>query len=72
MSALKPNVVVMLADNVGVGGLSCYGGTIPTPRLDGLAAEAAPRHNLPAQLSSFIGREREVAEIQHYPFFDKK
>lgn len=35
----RPNVVVMLADNVGVGGLSCYGGTVPTPRLDRLAAE---------------------------------
>ena len=26
-------------------------------------ADAAVRHNLPVQLSSFIGREREMAEI---------
>ena len=37
--AARPNVVVMLADNVGVGGLSCYGGSVPTPRLDRLAAD---------------------------------
>jgi arylsulfatase A-like enzyme len=34
-----PNVVFMLGDNVGWGDLSCYGGQVPTPRLDGLAAE---------------------------------
>ena len=35
----KPNVVFMLADNVGAGDLSCYGGQVPTPRLDALAAQ---------------------------------
>ena len=51
MSDVKPNVVVMLADNVGVGGLSCYGGTIPTPRLDQLASEGIrfTNHNTEAQ-----------------------
>ena len=28
------------------------------------ASERAPRHNLPASLTSFIGRERELAEVQ--------
>ena len=40
----KPNVVLMLADNVGYGDLGCYGGGeirgAPTPRLDALAAES--------------------------------
>ena len=51
MSQVKPSVVVMLADNVGVGGLSCYGGTIPTPRLDRLASEGIrfTNHNTEAQ-----------------------
>lgn len=39
----KPNVVFILADNVGYGDLGCYGGGelrgAPTPRLDQLAAE---------------------------------
>ena len=37
--ANKPNIVFMLGDNVGWGDLSCYGGLVPTPRLDQLAAE---------------------------------
>lgn len=39
----KPNVVVMMVDNLGWGELGCYGGGIlrgtETPRLDGLASE---------------------------------
>ena len=35
----SPNVVFMLADNLGWGDLSCYGGRVPTPRIDSLAAE---------------------------------
>jgi len=41
--ALKPNVVFILADNVGYGDLGSYGGGelrgAPTPRLDQLASE---------------------------------
>jgi arylsulfatase len=41
--AQKPNVVVILADNVGYGDLGPYGGGelrgAPTPRIDGLARE---------------------------------
>jgi arylsulfatase A-like enzyme len=39
----KPNIVLILADNLGYGELGCYGGGItrgaPTPRLDRLASE---------------------------------
>jgi arylsulfatase A-like enzyme len=35
----RPNVVFILVDNVGWGDLSCYGGTVPTPRIDSLAVE---------------------------------
>ena len=37
--ANQPNIVLMLADNVGWGDLSCFGGLVPTPRLDRLAGE---------------------------------
>ena len=39
MTSSKPNVVFMLADNVGTGDLSCCGGSVPTPRIDRLAQE---------------------------------
>jgi arylsulfatase len=35
----QPNIVFVLADNVGWGDWSCYGGLTPTPRIDQLAAE---------------------------------
>ncbi|NLT70035.1 MAG: sulfatase-like hydrolase/transferase [Verrucomicrobiaceae bacterium] len=35
----RPNVVVILADDMGFSDLGCYGGEILTPNLDKLAAE---------------------------------
>ena len=34
----KPNVIVILVDDMGFSDLGCYGGEIPTPHLDALAA----------------------------------
>ena len=34
----KPNMLVILADDMGFSDLGCYGGEIPTPNLDRLAA----------------------------------
>jgi len=35
----SPNIVFMLADNLGYGDLSCFGGSVATPRIDELASE---------------------------------
>lgn len=37
----QPNIIILLADDLGYGDLSCQGGKIPTPHMDKLAAEGA-------------------------------
>ena len=41
----QPNIVFILADNIGWGDFSCYGGSVPTPRIDKLAGEGIRFNN---------------------------
>src|SRR5829696_8189815 len=38
----KPNIIVILVDDMGFSDLGCYGSEIPTPHLDALAAGGLP------------------------------
>ena len=38
-SEKRPNIVLILADDLGYGSLGCYGGTAPTPNLDALTKQ---------------------------------
>jgi arylsulfatase A-like enzyme len=50
----RPNVVVVLADDLGPGDLSCYGGKTPTPNIDRMAREGVrfTRYYAPAPICS--------------------
>src|SRR3569623_259903 len=39
--APRPNVIFIVADDLGYGEPGCYGGKIPTPNIDALAAHGA-------------------------------
>ncbi len=44
LAAPRPNVVVILADDLGFSDIGCYGGEIATPNLNNLAADGLQLH----------------------------
>lgn len=64
----KPNIVIILADDLGYGDLACYGhSTFKTPHLDGMAAQGAKltQFNCPAP---FCAPTRASLMTGRYPF----
>ena len=67
-AAARPNIVIILADDMGYGDLSCYGhAKFKTPRIDRLAAEGAKltQFNCPAP---FCAPTRASLMTGRYPF----
>ena len=58
MTANKPNIVLILADNLGWGELGCYGGGAlrgaPTPRIDALAQQGLRLTNFNVESGLFF------------------
>ena len=42
----RPNIIVILADDLGYSDIGCYGGEIHTPNLDRLAKESGSRTSI--------------------------
>jgi arylsulfatase len=62
----RPNIVFILADDMGFGDLGCYGSSIPTPNLDGVAADGI-RFNYFYSASAVCSPSRASLMTGHYP-----
>ena len=76
-NAARPNVLILLADDMGFSDLGCYGGEIQTPNLDGLAADGlryTDFHNTsrccPSRASLLTGLYSHQAGVGHMTFRD--
>lgn len=72
-----PNILVMLADDLGFADLGCYGSEIDTPELDRLAADGVRYTNFhvnpmcsPTRASMLTGLNHHMAGMGHVAHFD--
>lgn len=72
-----PNIIVMMADDLGFSDLGCYGSSIATPHLDRLATEGLRYTNFhvnpmcsPTRASLLTGLNHHLAGVGHVAHFD--
>lgn len=68
----RPNIIVIMADDMGISDLGCYGGEIKTPNLDRLASQGVKMRNFynnarccPTRASLLTGRYSHSVGIGH-------
>ena len=55
-AAAKPNILVILSDDMGFSDIGCYGSEIRTPSLDRLAAGSFPVFADPEEVTAMLRR----------------
>lgn len=55
VAAPRPNILIILADDVGFSDIGCYGGEIATPNLDTLAKDGAMLDLFLSAAGVFVG-----------------
>jgi arylsulfatase len=76
--ASRPNIIVILADDMGFSDIGCYGSEVPTPNLDALAADGLKFtnfHNMsrccPSRATLLTGLYSHEAGVGHMTEIDK-
>ncbi len=62
---LRPNIVLIMADDMGYSDLGCFGGEIRTPTLDGLAARGLRFTNFYSENMCWVSRAALLTGIYH-------
>ena len=62
----KPNIILILSDDVGLGDIGCYGGAFKTPHIDALAKQGLKFEN--AYSTPLCGPTRCQTLTGRYPF----
>ena len=53
-AAKRPNIILIMSDDMGYSDIGCYGGEIQTPNLDGLAAGAVSYTHLTLPTTPYV------------------